>query len=212
MLCDCGGPSRDLPPGRAQETMHAELMRTRLHDRSHDEKMVVPLDPWPEVTPRHTPHTEVSAKGRAFAQRMFDPSSFPSATQSRVLRTVDTSRRKRPPIAGNSEECRTREWPLSWGQCDFGASFSVGDGWPYDIPKQSVTMKKTEPRPTAYAAPTKDTRSAGNFEVLVPVAGRVKARSNRLSIIAAIAPPCSSALSWASWRTAARVLIALSFA
>jgi hypothetical protein len=35
-------------------------------------------------------------------------------------------------------------------------------------------MRKTKPLPAAYAAPTKDTRNAGNFEVLVPVAGRVK--------------------------------------
>jgi len=35
-------------------------------------------------------------------------------------------------------------------------------------------MKKKKGLPGPYAAPTKDTRFAGTFEVLVPVEGRVK--------------------------------------
>ena len=35
-------------------------------------------------------------------------------------------------------------------------------------------MKKKKSLPGAYAAPTKDTRFAGTFEVLVPVPDRVK--------------------------------------
>ncbi|MGH6890467.1 MAG: hypothetical protein ACREHF_14965 [Rhizomicrobium sp.] len=35
-------------------------------------------------------------------------------------------------------------------------------------------MKKKKELPRPYAAPTKDTRFAGTYEVLVPVAGRVK--------------------------------------
>lgn len=35
-------------------------------------------------------------------------------------------------------------------------------------------MKKKKQLPGAYAAPTKDTRFAGTFEVLVPVPDRVK--------------------------------------
>jgi antibiotic biosynthesis monooxygenase (ABM) superfamily enzyme len=35
-------------------------------------------------------------------------------------------------------------------------------------------MKKKKELPGPYAAPTKDTRFAGTFEVLVPVTGRVK--------------------------------------
>jgi len=35
-------------------------------------------------------------------------------------------------------------------------------------------MKKKYVQPAPYAAPTKDTRFAGTYEVLVPVPGRVK--------------------------------------
>jgi len=35
-------------------------------------------------------------------------------------------------------------------------------------------MKRNKFKPQAYAAPTKDTRYEGTFEVLVPVPGRVK--------------------------------------
>ena len=35
-------------------------------------------------------------------------------------------------------------------------------------------MKRKKTLPVAYAAPTKDTRHAGTFEVLVPVPDRVK--------------------------------------
>ena len=35
-------------------------------------------------------------------------------------------------------------------------------------------MKKNRKLPTAFAAPTRDTRFAGTFEVLVPVPDRVK--------------------------------------
>ena len=35
-------------------------------------------------------------------------------------------------------------------------------------------MKKKKELPRPYAAPTKDTRYAGTFEVLVPVPGRVR--------------------------------------
>jgi hypothetical protein len=44
-----------------------------------------------------------------------------------------------------------------------------------DIPRQGArTMNKKKSLPSAFAAPTKDARFAGTFEVLVPVTDRVK--------------------------------------
>jgi hypothetical protein len=50
-----------------------------------------------------------------------------SANQSSLLRTGDTTLRKRPPIAGNSEECRTREWSCAEQQCRFGDFVFIAD-------------------------------------------------------------------------------------